>query len=396
MTETIATESTVSRQSQYMRVFMIGFSAFIFNTTEFVPVGLLSDIARDFSMSTADTGWMLTIYAWIVATMSLPLMMATGRIERKKLLLGTFALFILSHIASAFASSFTTLIVSRAGVAFSHAVFWSITASIAIRVAPSGKKTLALSALATGTSLAMILGVPIGRMIGQFAGWRITFAAIGFVALVIMLLLWRLLPALPSLLQDSGKTLPRLLRNRKLMGLYTFIFLLFTAHYTTYSYIEPFVQDIGMVSKSTTTILLLLFGGAGIVGSMLFSRYGETHNTPLLMSQLVLMIACTGGMLFAVNHTWSLMMTVMFWGTALMVATLAIQVKVLSIDPNASDMIQSMYSGIINLGIGSGALIGSQVIQISSLNNIGFAGMGFAIVALLLMVLLMRKYPELR
>ncbi|MFC3024689.1 sugar transporter [Vibrio zhugei] len=396
MTDTMTTASPTSRQTQYLRVFMIGFSAFIFNTTEFVPVGLLSDIARDFSMSTADTGWMLTIYAWIVATLSLPLMMATGRIERKTLLLGVFGLFILSHIASAFATTFTALIVSRAGVAFAHAIFWSITASIAIRVAPPGKKTLALSSLATGTSLAMILGVPIGRMIGQLAGWRVTFAGIGLLAFVIMVLLWRLLPALPSLLQDSGKTLPRLLRNRKLMGLYLFIFLLFTAHYTAYSYIEPFVQDIGMVSKSVTTVLLLLFGGAGIAGSMLFSRYGESHNTPLLISQLVLMIACTGGLLLAVNHTWSLMVTVMFWGTALMVATLAIQVKVLSIDPNASDMIQSMYSGIINLGIGSGALIGSQVIQMSSLSNIGFAGMAFAGCALLLMVLMLRKYPELR
>ncbi|MGO1297917.1 MAG: MFS transporter, partial [Vibrio sp.] len=247
MTDTMTTASPASRQTQYMRVFMIGFSAFIFNTTEFVPVGLLSDIARDFKMSTADTGWMLTIYAWIVATLSLPLMMATGRIERKKLLLAVFGLFIISHIASAFATNFTALMVSRAGVAFAHAIFWSITASIAIRVAPPGKKTIALSALATGTSLAMILGVPIGRMIGQWAGWRATFAGIGVLALVIMALLWRLLPALPSLLQDSGKTLPRLLRNRKLMGLYLFIFLLFTAHYTAYSYIEPFVQDIGMV-----------------------------------------------------------------------------------------------------------------------------------------------------
>ncbi|MGO1298666.1 MAG: sugar transporter, partial [Vibrio sp.] len=143
-------------------------------------------------------------------------------------------------------------------------------------------------------------------------------------------------------------------------------------------------------------VLLLLFGGAGIVGSMLFSRYGESHNTPLLISQLILMIVCTGSLLLAVDHTWSLMVTVMFWGTALMVATLAIQVKVLSIDPNASDMIQSMYSGIINLGIGSGALLGSQVIQLSSLHNIGFAGMAFAGLALLLMVFLLRKYPDLR
>ncbi len=396
MTQAVSSPDKASRHVQYLRVFALGFSGFIFNTTEFVPVGLLSDIAQDFDIRPASAGWMLTIYAWIVASMSLPMMMLTSKVERKKLLLGVFALFIASHIFSVFAWSFESLIASRIGIAFAHAVFWSITASIAIRVAPPGKKTLALSVLATGTSLAMVLGVPIGRIIGQWMGWRMTFAVIGCFALLIMLVLMRLLPNLPSLFSGSTKKLPQLLKNPMLMGMYFFIFVIFSSHYTSYSYIEPFMKTIGQASDSFTTWLLLLFGGAGIVGSIIFGTWGDKANTKLLVSGTAIIMVCMALMLASVHAHWAAIAVVLIWGTAQMVVTLAMQSKVLNIDTHASDMIMSMFSGIINLGIGAGALIGSQVIHLRSLQEVGYAGALIALIALLWVVWLLRRFPVLR
>ncbi|EPT8451569.1 sugar transporter [Vibrio fluvialis] len=396
MTQTASAANDNSRHNQYLRVFALGFSAFIFNTTEFVPVGLLTDIAKDFDVPLASAGWMLTIYAWIVASMSLPMMMLTSKMERKTLLLSVFTLFIVSHGFSVIAWNFEMLVASRIGIAFAHAVFWSITASIAIRVAPPGKKTLALSVLATGTSLAMVLGVPLGRIIGQWLGWRVTFGVIGVTALLIMFALFRLLPTLPSLFSGSMKKLPELLRKPTLLGLYLFIFLLFTAHYTAYSYIEPFVKVVGQVSENFTTFLLLLFGGAGILGSVIFGYWGERANTKLLVSNTAVVMLCMVLLLLSASSPWGLSTLLLLWGTALMIVCLAMQVKVLNIDTNASDMIMSMFSGIINLGIGAGALIGAKVIHFSSLEAIGYVGSGFALLALLLIVTLLKKFPSIR
>jgi len=304
--------------------------------------------------------------------------------------------YIVSHCFSVFAWSFEVLVASRIGIAFAHAVFWSITASIAIRVAPPGKKTFALSILATGTSLAMVLGVPLGRIIGQWLGWRVTFGVIGITALMIMFSLYRLLPVMPSLFTGSMKKLPELLKNPALMGLYLFIFMIFTAHYTAYSYIEPFLKVIGSLSENFTTFLLLLFGAAGILGSVIFGNLGDRPNTPILVGCTATVMVCTALIYFAVPHLWSISILLVVWSAALMIVSLVMQVKVLNIDSNASDMIMSMFSGIINLGIGAGALIGGKVILFMSLEGIGYVSALFALLSLLWIMFMMKRYSAIR
>jgi len=387
--------SSDARRTQYFQVFLMGVSAFIMNTTEFVPVALLSDIAQDFSITTAETGWMLTLYAWIVAAMSLPLMLLTSRLERKHLLLALFAVFIASHVLSVFAWSFDVLLISRVGIALSHALFWSITAAIAIRVAPKGKKALALSVIATGTSLAMVLGVPLGRLIGQWFGWRATFGSIAAVALVVFVLQARLLPTLPSMFEGSFRKVPELLKNPLLVCLYLLILIIFTAHYTAYSYIEPFMRQVGSISENAATFVLLLFGIAGILGSVIFSRWGDRFNTRLMLISTILILVSMLMLLLAVTSVWALSLVAMLWGTALMLLLISMQAKVIMIDVNAQDMLMSMFSGIINLGIGTGALFGGYAVTHISLSSVGYVGAVIAGIALLLLLFMIRRFSEL-
>lgn len=387
------TTNTVSRRVAWLRVVTLAIAAFIFNTTEFVPVGLLSDIADSFQMETAQVGIMLTIYAWVVALMSLPFMLLTSQMERRKLLIGLFVLFIASHVLSFMAWNFTVLVMSRIGIAFAHAVFWSITASLAIRLAPAGKRAQALSMIATGTALAMVLGLPIGRIVGQYFGWRTTFFAIGMGALVTLVCLIKLLPALPSEHSGSLKSLPLLMRRPALLSIYLLTVIVVTAHYTAYSYIEPFVQVVAGFSANFATLLLLILGGAGIIGSVLFGKLGNQHASLLVSGAIGLLLACLLLLMPAAGSENHLAILSLFWGVAIMIIGLGMQVKVLALAPDATDVAMSLFSGIFNLGIGAGALVGNQISLHVSMSAIGYLGAIPALVALIWSVLIFRKWP---
>ncbi|EHK3036605.1 sugar transporter [Escherichia fergusonii] len=387
------TTNTVTRKVAWLRVVTLAIAAFIFNTTEFVPVGLLSDIAASFHMETAQTGIMLTIYAWVVALMSLPFMLLTSQVERRKLLICLFVLFIASHILSFMAWSFTVLVISRIGVAFAHAIFWSITASLAIRLAPAGKRAQALSLLATGIALAMVLGLPVGRIVGQYFGWRTTFLAIGVGAFLTLLCLIKLLPLLPSEHSGSLKSLPVLFRRPALMSIYLLTVVVVTAHYTAYSYIEPFVQNIAGLSANFATVLLLILGGAGIIGSVIFGKLGNNHASVLVSVAIALLMACLLLLMPASVSETHLAILSIFWGIAIMMIGLGMQVKVLALAPDATDVAMSLFSGIFNIGIGAGALVGNQVSLHWSMADIGYVGAIPAFLALVWSVIIFRRWP---
>ncbi|EMI4635964.1 sugar transporter [Salmonella enterica] len=387
------TINPVSRKVAWLRVVTLAIAAFIFNTTEFVPVGLLSDIAESFHMQTAQVGIMLTIYAWVVAVMSLPFMLLTSQMERRKLLIYLFVLFIASHVLSFLAWNFTVLVISRIGIAFAHAIFWSITASLAIRLAPAGKRAQALSLIATGTALAMVLGLPIGRVVGQYFGWRTTFFAIGMGALITLLCLIKLLPKLPSEHSGSLKSEPLLFRRPALMSLYVLTVVVVTAHYTAYSYIEPFVQNVAGLSANFATVLLLILGGAGIIGSLVFGKLGNRHASSLVSIAIALLVVCLLLLLPAAESEAHLAILSIFWGIAIMVIGLGMQVKVLALAPDATDVAMALFSGIFNIGIGAGALVGNQVSLHWSMSAIGYIGAIPACAALVWAVLIFRKWP---
>ena len=391
----------------YLRVIALAFAAFIFNTTEFVPVPLLSDIAKDFGMSTADTGLIITIYAWSVTILSLPFMLLTANLERRSLLLKVFIIFVASHALCAVAWNFTVLVIARVLIAISHAIFWSITASLAVRVAPINKSSQALGLLALGTSMAMILGLPLGRILGDSLGWRVTFGLIGIFAVGVGAWLYKILPLLPSKNSGSLKSLPELARNGFLMVIFLLTAIVISAHFSTYSYIEPFAKDISGFDGKFITIFLLLFGVAGIVASVLFSKFYKLIPTAFTAISIAIILACLLALnLIATNETLmlalnliatneTLMLALAFiWGLGIAGINMSFQIKVLSLASNATDAAMAIYSAIYNIGIGAGALIGHQTIVYLGEQNIGNVGSAFAVAGLVIFLVAAVKFKK--
>ena len=370
----------------WLPVIGLAFSTFIFNTSEFIPIGLLSDIAADFSITESNAGMLITVYAWVVALASLPLMLTFAKTENKRLMLGITALFIVSQVLSGISKDFYMLMISRIGVACAHAIFWSIVTPYAVRIAPEGKKSAALSIIVCGSSIAMIVGMPIGRTIGLLMGWRATFLVIGAAAAVIFLFLAFLLPKAPSDSSISLRKLPALIKSPALLSIYLITVIAITGHFTAYSYIEPFLAQTAGLSETWITLILTIFGFVGLVGSFLFAKCYDAHR------KLFIVFAVCGlcvSMLMLQVMSFSLVSVILlcvFWGTAINFYNLAFQSEIIRNAPQGSAVAMSIYSGIYNMGIGSGALVGGYVCSGLEVGFIGYAGGAIAVIASVLCI----------
>lgn len=370
----------------WLPVIGLAFSTFIFNTSEFIPIGLLSDIAADFSITESNAGMLITVYAWVVALASLPLMLTFAKTENKRLMLGITALFIVSQVLSGISKDFYMLMISRIGVACAHAIFWSIVTPYAVRIAPEGKKSAALSIIVCGSSIAMIVGMPIGRTIGLLMGWRATFLVIGAAAAVIFLFLAFLLPKAPSDSSISLRKLPALIKSPALLSIYLITVIAITGHFTAYSYIEPFLAQTAGLSETWITLTLTIFGFVGLVGSFLFAKCYDAHR------KLFIVFAVCGlcvSMLMLQVMSFSLVSVILlcvFWGTAINFYNLAFQSEIIRNAPQGSAVAMSIYSGIYNMGIGSGALVGGYVCSGLEVGFIGYAGGAIAVIASVLCI----------
>lgn len=367
----------------WLPVLCVTFGAFIFNTSEFIPIGLLGAIGNDFSMSDSEVGVMLTIYAWVVALASLPLMLYFAQSNLKSLMLGVIAVFVLSHFISALAQNFIMLVASRIGVALSHALFWSIASVMAVRAAPKGKQSSALGFVITGSSLAMIVGLPLGRMIGLYVDWRVSFLCIGLVALCVGIAFWRVFPTMPNTQNISLKTLPTLLHNKAFMKICFLTLVFVSGHFSAYTYIEPFLENVAGFRANSVTFILCLFGLMGVVGSVLFARFYERFHLAFVRLSLFGLGFSMLLLYFVSESSLATTLLCAVWGLCFMLFGVIFQSQVIAAVPNATAVAMSIFSGIFNVGIGSGALIGGLAYTHFGIESIGFVASGICAFAAL-------------
>ena len=366
---------------EWMPLIGMTLAAFIFNTSEFMPIGLLTNIADTFSLTESEAGIMITAYSWAVMILSLPLMIGISRFAYKPILLLTLGIFATGQILSGFATSFVILIIARLVVASAHAVFWSVASVIAVKLVDDNHRDFAMSTIVTGTSVAMIFGLPLGRVVGIYVGWRMTFILVGAVAIALLLFQSLVFPTLdkPEAFQISQ--LPSLFRNKSLVSVYVISFLFATAYYTAYSYIEPFMSSVASLSDSWITMSLSLFGVAGICGSVLFSKF-YAKNRVNFVRIMTMNIAIV---LFLLKPSSVSLVTLLiicaYWGLTSTAFNVACQSEVILHAGNAGTVAMSIFSGIFNLGIGMGSFIGGQTVNILGISYVGYIGAVIGLIA---------------
>lgn len=267
---------------QWLPLIGMTFAAFIFNTSEFMPIGLLTSIAAAFSISESQAGIMITAYSWAVMILSVPLMIAVSKVSFKPMLLVTLVVFAIGQILSGIAPTFIILIIARLVVASAHAIFWSVASVIAVKLVDEQHRDFAMSMIVTGTSIAMIFGLPLGRIVGLYLGWRMTFILAGIIAFALFAFQSFVFPTLDKPEPFKVNQLPLLFKNKSLVSIFIVSFLFATAYYTAYSYIEPFMSSIAKLSDTWITLSLSMFGVAGILGSVLFSKFYSKNRVGFL------------------------------------------------------------------------------------------------------------------
>ncbi len=384
---------------QWLALAGIAIAAFVFNSSEFMPVGLLTDIGQTFGTSEATTGMLVSVYAWAVMILSVPLMIVATRLDFRRLLLVVLVVFLAGQVLTAFSASYWMLMAARLVVACAHSVFWAIAAPIAVRLVPQSKRALALSVVETGTAVAAIVGLPLGRAIGLAVGWRLTFAIVAVISALLLVYLIVTLPWVPGAEPFGVGQLPGLFRNKGLVALFVLTALYAWGYYTGYSYIEPFLLQIAGLENDMVTIVLSVFGVASIVGSIMCSklyprfRFGFFRAITIGVPVALLLMHAAAGVGIA-----AIFGVVVLWGISAAAVSVVYQAEIINVSSDEEETVaMAFFSGIFNFGIGTGALLGGQVVNSLGIASVFYAGgaIGAASIAFCLLVAVARlkKYP---
>ena len=372
----------------FLPVIGIALLAFIFNTSEFMPTGLLSSIATSLDVSISKAGLLITVYAYAVTLLSIPIMLFFTRYSFKTSLAYASGLFSICQLLSAISPSYLALMFSRLGVATAHSLFWAIAAPAATDIVDQKRKAKAMSAVVSGTSLAIILGLPLGRVAGLYAGWRLSFAVLGLLSLLVFFYILIKFPYKINMRENKSGVIKAIIHNKVLLSIYLLTFLLISGYYTAYSYIEPFFQVIASYNEHTITLLLTLFGVAGLCGSLLFPfiyrkrRYALVCFIPILVFIVLLTLK--------LNSTFIALsiLSALGFGLAFSLYSALFQSEIIKASSSASVAVaMAAFSAIFNLGIGSGTYLGGIIEKNIGLSYMGLIGSIFAFIATLFTIL---------
>ncbi|MDO9355431.1 MAG: MFS transporter, partial [Solirubrobacteraceae bacterium] len=333
--------------------------------TEFGIVGLLPEIAAEYSVSEGTAGILVTGYALSVAVGALGLTAAVSRFDRKKVLLWLMVLFIIGNLVSAIAPSYSVMLVGRVVAALCHGAFFSVGAVIAADLVEEKKKAGAISLMFAGLTVANVLGVPAGTFLGQAAGWRSTFWAITVIGVIAMIGIAALVrpthqgeeAPVPSLRRELG-----IFRRPQVLASALVSVLTFGGLVGAFTYIAFTLTNVTGFAESAVPWLLLVFGAGSFIGNLLGGKAADRAlNGSLLVSLAALAVVLVAFGLTAQTPVIVVALMLLL-GLVGFAAAPGLQLRIMGFAGDAPTLGSGMNIAALNIGNALGAWIGGIAI----------------------------------
>ncbi|WDZ77538.1 MFS transporter [Ensifer adhaerens] len=345
-------------------------AAYAIGTTEFVIVGLLPTVATDLNVTLPLAGLIVSVYA-LGVTFGAPVLTAlTGRIERKPLLIGLMALFIVGNAAAALSPSYEPLLVARVISAFAHGVFFSVGSTIAADLVPEDRRASAIAMMFMGLTVAIVTGVPLGTWIGQTFGWRATFWAVTGLGVVALTAIVALLPntlskAPPAKLIDQV----RVLGSGRLLIVFAMTALGYGGTFVAFTFLAPILQDITGFSEGAVSLILVLYGVAIAIGNIAGGKIANRDPVKALVGLFLAQAAVLVFFAFTATSQALTLVTLASLGFLSFATVPGLQLYVVQLAkqhrPGAVDVASALNIAAFNLGIAIGAWLGGVIVASS-------------------------------
>lgn len=359
-----ATDNAVdTAPNPWPAVIAAGLATFSVVTTEMLPVGLLTAIAHSLAISTGQAGLMLSLPAMLAALFAPLVVVLAGSMDRRSMLAALLGLLVIANAASALAPHWGWMLAARVLLGLCIGGIWAMAGGLAARLVPAHAIGLATSVIFGGVAAASVLGVPIGALIGEGAGWRWAFAAMAVFSGLVLLLHLAVMPALPVQHRLRPAQLFAQWRNRHLQAGLLLTLLLVAGHFMAFTFVRPLLVSVSGFDAQWMAGLLLAYGLAGMAGNFLAGLVAARQ--PLLtLGAIALGLLLTPLLLVALGHSQlGSAGVLLFWGLAYGGVSVALMTWMMKAAPHAIEIATALYVGVFNTGIALGAWAGGQVVD---------------------------------
>ncbi|QXA49536.1 MFS transporter [Enterobacter cancerogenus] len=372
-------------------VFAMTLCVFALIASEFMPVSLLTPMAQTLRVTEGMAGQGIAISGAFAVVTSLFISVLAGTLNRKTLLLGLTCIMAISGAVIAMAPNYMTYMAGRALIGIVVGGFWSMSAATAMRLVPVHRVPLALAIFNSGNALATVVAAPLGSWLGSVVGWRGAFFCL--VPVAIIAFVWQLLslPSMPVTRQAAASRNVFMLFRRRVVTLGMLgVGIFFMGQFTLFTYIRPFLETVTRVDDATVTLVLLVIGVAGFIGTTLIGRVLKRGFYPTLMAIPVLM-AITALALIAFGSQVAIVTALLgLWGLISTAAPVGWWAWVPRTFPQNAEAGGGLMVAMVQLSIALGSTVGGLLFDHHGYQSTFLASAAMLIIATVLIFLTSR------